>query len=388
MLMYTSCGWFFDELSGIETVQVIQFAGRAVQLAQEIFGDSLEEQFVERLAVAKSNLREHGDGRRVYEKFVRPAMVDWERVGAHYAVSSLFESYPEQTRIYCFTAEREDYQRFHAGNASIAVGRIKLTSDITRESTVLSFGALHMGDHNVNSGVRKFLGNEQYEVLRREVTEPFMRADFAEVILIMDRHFGQSTYSVRSLFRDEQRKVLDVILASTLGEAEMIYREIYDHRALMMRFLTSLNIPLPKALQTAAELVLNSHLRRALEQDEIDTERVKTLFETAYSEGVALDLPTLEFAYRHSLERLIQGFVGDPTAQPALNQLDNAASLLPSLPFAVDLWKVQNGYYRLLQSVYPQTYEKMRRGVEPARAWVERFSALGEKLAVKVNPRR
>jgi len=72
MLMYTSCGWFFDELSGIETVQVIQFAARAVQLAQELFGDSLEGQFVERLALAKSNLPEHGDGRRVYEKFVRP----------------------------------------------------------------------------------------------------------------------------------------------------------------------------------------------------------------------------------------------------------------------------------------------------------------------------
>src|SRR5437899_10199237 len=110
MLMYTSCGWFFDELSGIETVQVIQFAARAVQLAQELFGDSLEGQFVERLALAKSNLPEHGDGRRVYEKFVRPAMVDWERLGAHYAISSLFESYPEQTKIYCFMTEREDYQ--------------------------------------------------------------------------------------------------------------------------------------------------------------------------------------------------------------------------------------------------------------------------------------
>ena len=50
LLMYTSCGWFFDDISGIETVQVIQFAGRAVQLAQELFGDSLEERFIERLA--------------------------------------------------------------------------------------------------------------------------------------------------------------------------------------------------------------------------------------------------------------------------------------------------------------------------------------------------
>ena len=157
MLMYTSCGWFFDDLSGIETVQVIQYAARAVQLAQELFGDSLEQQFVERLAAAKSNVPEHGDGRRIYEKFVRPAKVDWERVGAHYAVSSLFEDYSDQTKIYCFEAEREDYEVMSAGLAKMAVGRVRLTSEITRESEVLDFGALHMGDHNVNGGVRKFL---------------------------------------------------------------------------------------------------------------------------------------------------------------------------------------------------------------------------------------
>src|SRR6202035_3981626 len=51
MLMYTSCGWFFDELSGLETVQVIQYAGRAVQLAQDVFGEALVQRFLERLAL-------------------------------------------------------------------------------------------------------------------------------------------------------------------------------------------------------------------------------------------------------------------------------------------------------------------------------------------------
>ena len=37
MLMYTSCGWFFDEISGIETVQVIQYAGRAIATGADRF---------------------------------------------------------------------------------------------------------------------------------------------------------------------------------------------------------------------------------------------------------------------------------------------------------------------------------------------------------------
>jgi hypothetical protein len=384
MLMYTSCGWFFDEISGIETTQVIQYAGRAVQLAQDLFGDSLEQQFVERLAAAHSNIQEHGDGRQIYEKFVRPAMVDWERVGAHYAVSMLFENYPGKEKIYCYLAEREDYQIFEAGVAKMAVGRVKLTSEITRDSSVLSFGALHMGDHNVNGGVRTFLGDDAYRALIQEAKEPFARVDFAEVIRIMDRRFGGSNYSVRSLFRDEQRKVLDVILTSTLQEAEALYRQIYEHRAPMMRFITSLQMPLPKAFYAAAEFVLNGYLRRALERAEIDAERINSLQETAKVEGVALDSATLEFAFRRNLERMAQRLVVHPT-ETELRQLNTAVDLIERLPFSVELWAIQNAYYRIMENVYPDMRRQRNLGSNTAAAWVESFEALGRKLAVRVG---
>ncbi|HWH75763.1 MAG TPA: DUF3536 domain-containing protein, partial [Candidatus Binatus sp.] len=159
LLMYTSCGWFFDDLSGIETVQVIQYAARALQLAQELFVESLEEQFIDRLAQAHSNLAEYGDGREIYEKLVRPGEVDWGRVGAHYAISAIFENYSAQTNIYCYRAEQKAFQTFEAGKAKLAVGQIELVSEITRESLELGFGVLSMGDHNVSGGVRPVLGD-------------------------------------------------------------------------------------------------------------------------------------------------------------------------------------------------------------------------------------
>jgi alpha-amylase/alpha-mannosidase (GH57 family) len=384
MLMYTSCGWFFDEISGIETAQVLQFAGRAVQLAQELFGDSREAQFIERLAAAKSNRPEYGDGRQIYEKCVRPAMVGWERVGAHYSVSSLFESYPDQTKIYCYRAEREDYQLSEAGSAKLAVGRVKLTSEITRESAVLTFGVLHMGDHNVNGGVREFRVEDTGRDVSREVLEPFLRADFTEVIRFMDRHFGESNYSLRSLFRDEQRKILGQILTSTVGEAQALYRQIYEHRAPMMRFITTLGMPLPKPFYAAAELVLNSYLRQTLEQEEIDAERVNTLLETAKLEGVAIDAATLEFAYRHNLQRMAERLLANPTAD-LLQQLDRAAALLDVLPFPVDLWKVQNAGYRLLENIYPSMCRELERGDPAAQAWVNSFRSLAKELSIKVT---
>ncbi len=107
MLMYTSCGWFFDELSGIETVQVIQYASRALQLAQDVFADpSLESAFLAKLAEAKSNLAEHQDGARIFEKFVRPAIVDFPKLAAHYAIRSVFEEYGEHAKIYSYEVDR------------------------------------------------------------------------------------------------------------------------------------------------------------------------------------------------------------------------------------------------------------------------------------------
>jgi len=384
MLMYTSCGWFFDDLSGIETVQVIQFAARAAQLAQEIFGDSAESRFVARLALAKSNLPEFEDGRHIYEILVRSAIVDWERVGAHYAVSSLFDGHPQKTRIYCYWAERVNFQVHEAGMAKLAVGQVRLISEITRESATLSFAVLHMGDHNVSGGVRPFLGEEAERYLAREAVEPFTRGDFREVIRLMDRRFGESNYSLRSLFRDEQRKVLESILASTLRDAETLYLQLYERRAPMMRFLTQLSIPLPKAFYAAAEFVLNGYLRRALEQEPIDGERVKSLLETARLEGVTIDSATLEFTYRRNLERMVKRLVIHPT-QVELKQLNIAADLIQALPFSVDLWEIQNAYYRLLENLYPDLRRQKDLGSGTAAAWLESFEALGRTLAVKIG---
>ncbi|MBM4298682.1 MAG: DUF3536 domain-containing protein, partial [Deltaproteobacteria bacterium] len=370
--------------SGLETVQVIQFAARAAQLAQELFGDTVERRFLARLALAKSNLAEHENGRQIYEKFVRPAVVDWERVGAHYAISSLFATYPDKTDIYCYRAERTRYQVFAAGNARLAVGQVTMISKITGGATELSFGVLHIGDHTVNGGVRTALNDDVERYLERELAEPFLRADFAEVIRLMDRRFGESNYTLRALFRDEQRTILQQILTSTLDEAESLYRQVYEHRAPMLRFLLDLHIPPPKAIHAAAEFVLNQQLRHALEQEIIEIDKVKGALQAAKLEQVALDRATLEFTYRRNLEKIAKRFQLEPSTEN-LRAFDNATSLLTTLPFGVNLWNVQNRFYRLIEASLPRMRERQQRGDPEAAAWLQRFNAVAEKLGVKIN---
>jgi len=206
--MYTSCGWFFDELSGIETTQVIQYAARAAQLYMHVFDESLEPSLLDRLTFARSNISEHKDGRVVYEKFVKPAMIDWQKVAAHYALRSLFEPYPDHERIYCYSVDLKDLVTEDNGHTRLTVGRAQITSEITLESEILSFGAIYMGEHTMNAGVRVYRGEDNYLALKQELSDAFGRAEFPDVIRILDRHFGDSTYSLRSIFHDDQRRIL------------------------------------------------------------------------------------------------------------------------------------------------------------------------------------
>ncbi|MGE5084248.1 MAG: DUF3536 domain-containing protein, partial [Acidobacteriota bacterium] len=352
MLMYTSCGWFFDELSGLETVQVIHYAGRALRLAEECSGESIEAEFVQHLAAAKSNLPEHGDGARIYEKWVKPAVVDIPRVAGHYAISSLFESYGDKTRIYCYEADRLRYSVDAEGKMRLATGAAKFKSAITGESAKLAFSVLHLGDHNVSAGVQPL---EQFsEDDQVKLVEAFSQAETAEVIRLLDQIYGKQMFSLRQLFRDEQRKIANLILADSVNSAAAVYRTFFESQAPLIRFLNGLDIPVPNALKSAAEIALNNQLQQALDRPELDFDLIRGLLREAASEKITLDATTLEYKVRKRLEADAAAFAADPSDLAAADRMMKLMELFPSLPFPVTLWEAQNLSYRPLVTAYQQ----------------------------------
>jgi alpha-amylase/alpha-mannosidase (GH57 family) len=352
MLMYTSCGWFFDELSGLETVQVVHYAGRALRLAEDCSGESIEADFVQHLAEAKSNLPEHGDGARIYEKWVKPAVVDIPRVAGHYAISSLFETYPDTTRIYCYEAERFRYSVDAEGKMRLATGAAKFKSAITGEAADLAFSVLHLGDHNVSAGVQPAEGFSEEN--QQKLVNAFGQADTAEVIRLLDQTYGKQIFSLRQLFRDEQRKIANLILQDSVASAAAVYRTFFESQAPLIRFLNGLDIPVPNALKSAAEIALNNQLQQALDKPELDFDMIRGLLREAGSERITLDVTTLEYKVRKRLEAEAAAFAADPTDLAAAEKMIKLLDLVPALPFAVTLWEAQNLTYRPLLSAYQQ----------------------------------
>jgi hypothetical protein len=387
-LMYTSCGWFFDEVSGIETIQIIAYAGRVLQLAAKLFGPAgaaLEERFLEILARAKSNLPEMGDGAKLYRRFVTGLRIGLEQVGAHYAISSIFRGYPEDGHLFCFDLHRDSYESYTSGRGKVAIGRAHLRSRITEENEEICFAVLHLGDQNLSAAVRRYStdGPENgaaFAAFSNEVRAAIQRANLPEVIRLIDRFFGTIAYSLTSLFADEQQRILRTILNQTLAEMEDSLREIYEDHASLLHFLTESGMAAPPALAIAANFAINANLRRAIEADTFDAVGIAALFLRAATDHVAVEPSALSFA---AAERIKLAMVQIETAvnagQPPDAALRTALAIalaLRTMPFDVNLWQAQN--------IWNELFRRADRSICSAECKLA-FKKLGEALYICVD---
>ncbi len=378
LLMYTSCGWFFDEISALETVQILRYAARAMQLAEKLFGRDFERPFREIIAAAKSNLPEYQDGQRVYDVLVKPASVDLPRVAAHYAISSLMKEHDERANIYCYQVKKEDYVARQSGEARLALGRITAASDIVIETADLWFAVLHLGGHIFSGGLKAY--GDEYGVSKEEMLASFAKGDMVDILRLMDRHFGRDTYSLLHLFRDEQRKILHLLSAKMMEDFEHAYRLIYENHRTFMIFAQDAGMPLSKAFLAAAEFILVFDIKNAFLAEKLDGARVRSLLDEMKKWRLPLDGGDSEFTLRHRAEELIAHWQKNPSDRSLSASFLEMAELLRELPWEINYWQIQNTYFAMAKSVYREYEEKAQHGEAGAAEWGETFRRVGELL--------
>jgi alpha-amylase/alpha-mannosidase (GH57 family) len=383
-LMYTSCGWFFDDISGIETVQVIAYAARVLQLAGRLFGEEaedLEPAFLERLSQARSNVASAGDGEQIYRDKIGRLQLGLEQVVAHYAISSIFSSFSEETELFCYNVRRVSYEIFSSGRGKLAIGRVHIASAITGRQGNYSFAVLHFGDQNITAAVKSYDGDEA-EVFKKfvqQTSEQVLRADFPKVIRLLDAYYGHVDYSLTSLFTDEQRRIVQIILNSTLWDIENSMTTIYEDHASLLHFLSQAGLPKPPALTLAAGFAINAGIRRALEADPIDEAGLRSYLALAGADQVALETATLSYIADQRMKRaMIELFM----SSGSLEMLDRAltlARIFATLPFELNLWQAQNIWYEILRS---STYALTALASEDRPLWDKSFKELAVCLSI------
>jgi alpha-amylase/alpha-mannosidase (GH57 family) len=448
-LMYTSCGWFFDEISGIETVQIIAYAGRVIQLATQLFGAEarhLEAEFLRILAQAKPNALDLKDGAEVYTRYVTGMKIGLEQVGAHYAISSVFRNYPEDGELFCFDVHRDGHEVFTSGRGKVALGRARIRSRITEETEVICYAVLHLGDQNLSAAVKWYTAADAaaFNAFSADIRSAIRVANLPEVIRLIDRFFAPpydrrakprtapshialdptqpeppqspdapganpgpiahtlatpgapsqaasslevgsrapTSYSLTSLFADEQHRILRTILNQTVGEMEDSLRKIYEDHASLLHFLTETGMNPPPALALAASFAINASLRRAIEAEPFDDEAVTDLLARAANDHVALDTQILSFAAGQRMKRAmvkLEAAAAEAGSVNALNMLHEAlavADVMRSMPFEVVIWQAQNIWNDLLRRIDDGYL---------SREWKDDFKRLGRAMNIAVD---
>ena len=382
LLMFTSCGWFFDEVSGIETVQVMMYACRAMQLAREVTGTELEPEYIGMLTHARSNVTRIGTGADIYNAYVKTAIVDISRVAFHYAITSLIEPYPEDARITTYSIRSHAHKQGEAGILKLVTGKAIFRSDTTREESNLTYAAIHIGDHNFMGGVGAYTSEESFLAMQNELWNAFLRSDVPEMILSLNRHFESHSYSLWDLFRDGRKKVLYSILETTLEDIESEYRQIHRRYFSLIRAMKEMQIKPPEALEYPVQYILNHDINQNLKSDPVDLTHLKISIEELIHGQYKPDIQTLSYIAGASISRQLQNIALDPEDTDQIRSLNRVFSLIKPLSLRPELWDSQNQYFLIHAAFSDQMHKFADEGDEEAKEWIEEFNALGINLEV------
>jgi alpha-amylase/alpha-mannosidase (GH57 family) len=372
MLMYTSCGWFFEELSRPEGTQILRYAARALELAGDVAGVQLEKGFIKRLTLAPSNVELFKTGAEVYRQLVIPAQISFRQVAAHYAISSLFTPYNREERVYCYTAHRLDYQIQRMGSLTLAIGQLQLTSEITRETENLAIAVLHLGGWDFHCCIQPFSGRRSYAQLKEQLIESLKSASAAKTILAMNQHFGDQSFSLQDLFAEERHRIMRLLSQETLTRLDQLYTQVYrENFGVLMAFHRD-ELPVPQELQVAAEIALGHRLLvalRSLEQDPeaFDLSSLEAIATEAQHLHCQLDQPEARQILERFIERSLWTVLYEEPTEQQIQQLEFLVEFSQRIGLGVSLARSQELYFQ------------WRHQTESEGA---RLSTLGEKLSV------
>jgi len=410
LLMFTSCGWFFEEVSRPEGVQILRYAARALELAGDVTGVRLEEAFIKRLEAIPSNVEVFGNGAEVYRQLVHSAQISLEQVAAHYAISSLFTTHAREQRVYCYTAHQSDYQLQRMGSMTLAIGRLQLISEITRETADLVFAVLHLGGWDFHCCIQPFSGRRDYSEMKDDLFEALKQASSAHIILAMNRCFGDQSFNLQSLFAEERHRIMRLLTQGTLNRLAQLYTQVYrDNYGVLMAFHRD-DLDVPQEMQVAAEVALRHRVLlslRSLEQESSDLTANTGLDHLAELDAIAteaqsmhcqVELPeakqTLERLILQVLRHLLYEF--DPnTLYANLSRFERLIELGQKMHLHLSLAQAQELYFTCLHEwIVPECLKWIRATAQPDQgapdtplnlSQLRSLLKLGQWLAIDVD---
>lgn len=392
MLMYTSCAWFFTELSGIETVQVIQYAARAIELAEDVLDFFKEEQkfeseFLRILSDAKSNIPAYQDGKYIYENFAKGESINLEKVAAHYAIMSSFDKLGEDFDITNFRVRFVNPRQESFGNHTLSTGRIIISSKTTLEEGDFGYIVLQFGAFDFRCSLKPYdqlaslFGDPL--LLGKELFEMLYESHIIELLRKIDQYLGEEYYSLQGLFQEERSKIISTLSKEALEKVGLMYEAAYEENKRVSEFYSSQKIPVPKEMKFISEFVINKKFYNEvlkLNQSGFSTKKIKSLMELvslAKFSNVNLDTMEVSDFLSHALSERIRAIVEEPDHRLILESL-NILKIANKLNIELNIDDAQIVLFTFLKKLFS-------RGIKIEKPIMEDLNHLVKSLKIDIR---
>lgn len=390
LLSYTSCGWFFSEISGIETVQIMKYAARAMQLAAAFTDKNLEENFLNILSEAKSNLPEYGTGKDIFERFVKPSVVTAKQIASLWAVTSLYQDFEDEENVYCYVVKKHAYKKVQKGNSTFVIGHIEIQSKITLKKQNMIFALMQYSGGDFHCAIKEYSDDAEFNRLKTSLIKTFMMNPLTEIIRALDEYFGKEYFTLKDIFIEERRKILQVLLKGKLEKFAATYQDMYDEGKGSIYHLQTLGLKIPDEFKISAGYALSRRFNDIvvnsggfLEEDSIQ-QAMDVNFE-AKRMDINLDKSPSNKIFskkiQQNINRLVHGF--------EIQQADVVLELfdhIEKLELQVDIAEAQNIYYtkiyhRISDLLDPENKSKRASN----KRFVEMLLDIGSKLNINTE---
>ncbi|MGA2516195.1 MAG: DUF3536 domain-containing protein [Thermodesulfobacteriota bacterium] len=263
--MFASCGWFFADLSGLETIIILQRAARAIQLAEELAKGEIEKKFLEHLSEAESNLPEMGKGDQVYQRLVRPKRVTSEKVVNHFAITSLLDGGEGEKKIFSYRVEKIQYEKIQKEENLLVIGQVRVTSEIIPEPKEFLFGLIPSTSEVFRTWVSEKKEGLHFDVLKQKGHEGFGKGR-EEIAKVLTSLFGDQVFTMRDTFKDERQAIFQKLIQKEFEEHCQIYADLFDRTKLAVEALAREGLEIPYEIRVAAEVTLSDRLFQEIKE--------------------------------------------------------------------------------------------------------------------------
>lgn len=390
MLMYTSCGWFFSEISGIETVQIMKYAARAMQLATRFSSKNLEEHFLEILSEAKSNIPEHGTGKDIFERFVKPSIVTTKQIASLWALSSLYQDFEDEESVYCYTIKKEAYKKVQKGSSTFVVGHIEIQSKITLQKSNVIFALMQYSGGDFHCAIKEYSDDFEFNKIKTNLIKTFLMNPLTEIIRAMDECFGKEYFTLKDIFIEERRKILQILLKGKLEKFSQTYQVMYDEGKGSIYHLQGLGLKIPDEFKISAAYALSHKFNDIVVHSDgfLDDELIQQAMDINY-EAKKIDIQLDKTSSNKIFSKKILQNINRLVHSFEIQQADALLEIFDSinkLELQIDISEAQNIYF---SKIYHKIGDIIESGTANKRAsnkrFIEMLLEIGENLNINTE---